>query len=58
MPPNVVLRLRMTREDQKTFVTVDGQQRIKITGDDEVRISRSEHPLRLIQMAGFNYYQL
>jgi NAD kinase len=50
--------MRVVGGEKEGFLTLDGQQRIDVTAQDVIEIERHEHPLRLVVLDTWNYYEL
>lgn len=54
-----VVEIRASSSSRKNvFLSVDGGRAVKLTGNDVVRISKSERKTKLIKLAGRNFYEL
>jgi len=58
LPDHVVVEMSLRNSHEDVYVTIDGQVGFPLVGDDRVRASRAPHPVRLIQSAGKDYFEV
>lgn len=58
LPDTVEIKIRLAEKTTDLFITFDGQSVIEINGQDNVFISKSPHPVRIITFPDQNYFDV
>lgn len=58
VPADALIEVEVRPRREETIVTVDGQAGLNLEPGDRVRIGRSPHPVRLIQLPGQTFFSI
>jgi NAD+ kinase len=58
LPSSVVVEMSLRNSHEDVYVTLDGQVGFPLVGDDRVRARIAPHPVRLVQVAGKDYFKV
>ncbi len=58
VPADALIEVEVRPRREETIVTVDGQAGLDLEPGDRVRIGRSPHPVRLIQLPGQTFFSI
>ncbi len=58
LPNTVNIKIRLAKKTTDVFITFDGQQVLEITDQDVVLITKSPHPLKIINFPDQNYFDI
>jgi NAD+ kinase len=58
LPNTVNIKIKLAKKTTDIFITFDGQEVLEITDQDTVLISKSPHPLKVINFPDQNYFDI
>ena len=58
LPDHVVIKVKVGDRDFGSFLTLDGQVGSDITSKDTVVIKKAPHPIHIIKVPGYNYFEV